>query len=197
MRRSVKTHFTMEPAFCVMGALAVLLFPFQWVIAWFAATAVHELGHYLLLRTFNINIFKVQIGSYGVLMHTGPQTLLQSAICSLAGPIAGFMLLILSEFNPILSICGFIQSVFNLLPIYPLDGGAALYALIGIISDEHKAEKYIQVIGNATILIITIGLILFSFQIRGLKYFLIIFIIFITKTLILKFPCKQREVIVQ
>ena len=46
--------------------------------------------------------------------------------------------------------------IFNILPIYPLDGGRILKSIIYIIKGKHTAEKYIYRISYTTLIIITI-----------------------------------------
>ena len=49
----------------------------------------------------------------------------------------------------------FLIAIFNLLPIYPLDGGRFLKAFMQIKKGRQKAYNYINKISNITIIIIT------------------------------------------
>ena len=46
-------------------------------------------------------------------------------ICALAGPAGGLILLIFARWIPRIAICAAVQALYNLLPVYPLDGGRA------------------------------------------------------------------------
>jgi Zn-dependent protease len=57
------------------------------------------------------------------MMETTPLTPIQEAFCALAGPMGSFLVLLMSEVLPEAALCGLFQGAYNLLPIYPLDGG--------------------------------------------------------------------------
>ena len=197
MRKLTKLTVAIEPAFCVLLALSLLVFPVEWICAWFAATLVHELGHYLSLRMLRVNISALQINSRGVLMRSDPLTDIQHAVCSLSGPVAGLMLLPLAKYWPALAICGFIQSVFNLIPIYPLDGGAVIHFLLANCFGESVAWIISKVIGTCLQMLIPILLFVLGISLRSVPFFLLIALVFVFKTKGIKSPCKHRKVIVQ
>lgn len=51
---------------------------------------------------------------------------MRELICALAGPLGSLALLCFLRIWPQAAICGSIQGTFNLLPLYPLDGGRVL-----------------------------------------------------------------------
>lgn len=107
----------------------LLLMPLHWVFGWLLAAFVHELGHCCALWLFDIPIYRITLGGMGARIDAAPMQALQHVICSLAGPAAGLLLLLFAKVFPVAAFCALLQSGFNLLPVYPLDGGRALQAM--------------------------------------------------------------------
>ena len=107
-------------------AVALLILPLRWLIAVMLAAAVHELGHYAALRLCGADIRDFKIGLGGAQMSVGTLGRWQELFCALAGPIAGLSLIFLARWLPRTAVCACIQSAYNLLPVYPLDGGRAV-----------------------------------------------------------------------
>ena len=53
-------------------------------------------------------------------------------ICTLTGAAAGLSLLLVARWLPRTAVVALGQSVYNLMPIYPLDGGSALQSLLSM-----------------------------------------------------------------
>lgn len=120
---------TVSPwAFLLLG-FGLLALPFSWVLAMVIAAAVHELGHCAALFALDIPIFSISIGPFGAKIETGPMEPGQELRCALAGPGLGLMLCLFWRWIPKCAGFALAQSLFNLLPVWPLDGGRALRAL--------------------------------------------------------------------
>ena len=55
----------------------------------------------------------------------------QEALSALAGPAGSFLMLLLCRVFPEAALWGTVQGLFNLLPVYPLDGGRVLRCAVG------------------------------------------------------------------
>lgn len=117
-----KTHLVMDGGFCFQLALALLILPVRWIFAWMLAAAFHELCHYAAVRLCGGRIHLVRIGVGGAVMETGCLSGGGGALCAIAGPLGSFALLGLLRWMPIISFCGLVQGLCNLIPVYPLDG---------------------------------------------------------------------------
>lgn len=133
-------------------ALVILLFPLTWVAAMGAAALLHELGHWLAVKCCGKRVSTFKIGMTGAIMETEPMEIWQELLCTLAGPLAGLLPLTVMQWMPRVAICGAVQSVFNLLPIYPLDGGRCLVCIARLLSIP---EKYCRIFGYAVLCIIS------------------------------------------
>lgn len=107
-------------------ALLILLVPLRWLLAAAVSVTVHELFHIAAIRCFGIPIHSVRIGIDGAKIRTQPMLLWQELICALAGPFGGLLLLPLARWFPVTALCSGFHSLYNLLPVYPQDGGRAL-----------------------------------------------------------------------
>lgn len=125
-------EFSVEAGAYLCAAAWLLLLPFQWVIAAITAAAVHELGHLMVLWLYDVEVWRIQIGMTGARIETAPMGERQEIVSALAGPLAGLLLCLFWKWIPRVAIWALMQSAFNLLPIYPMDGGRILRVLISL-----------------------------------------------------------------
>ncbi|MCB9685908.1 MAG: hypothetical protein H6735_12775 [Alphaproteobacteria bacterium] len=135
-----------------------LLLAFTWGLVVFVSILVHELGHALVARALKVRVGAIQIhGLGGQVEHARTSPGRQLAI-SLAGPGAGLSLglltLTVAAAIPSLTLSSVgsavvadllfvnvVWSVFNLLPLFPLDGGNALRSGLALFIREVEAWR--------------------------------------------------------
>lgn len=133
VRRScgaLKLHLTGRA--CFVLAFWLLAVPFPWVAAAAAAAAVHELGHLTAVWMFGGSVTELEFDAFGAKMVTSPMEAKEELVCALAGPLFGALVCLFWRWIPRTAICAAMQTMFNLLPVWPLDGGRALLCLRNI-----------------------------------------------------------------
>ena len=118
------------PGICLFLALLCLTVPIRWTGAFLLAAAVHECAHILAVCLQGGRIHSVTIGASGAVIDTSVMTPAQELISLLAGPAGSLALVCLCRYFPRTAVCGLVHGIFNLLPVYPLDGGRALVCVI-------------------------------------------------------------------
>ena len=191
--RAVKGKITVSADFYILLALAVVLVPLQWVGAWILALSIHELCHYIALRICGGNVTGIRIGCKGVLMETQPLTLGKEAICAYAGPVGALLVLLFARYIPRTAICTLVLSAYNLLPVFPLDGGRGLGCLLKWFLPENLAKRLLGYVENGVLFgifaiaiysVVQLGLGLLPSVVAALVFW---------RSKGIKFPCKKCQ----
>ena len=122
-------------------ALAVLILPLRWLMAGAAAAAFHEGCHWAAIRLCGGKAVRLHIGGRGMRMAVEELSPGKELICALAGPVGSLLLLLTARLFPAVAVCAALQSAYNLLPIYPLDGGRALRCAVRLFLPVKMADK--------------------------------------------------------
>ena len=155
---------------------------------------VHELGHLLAgiilgmkpakleLKPYGISIsFKINPNDYNKKIAKGNLLELKKAIVACAGPVTNLIIIIitlnlrLNIFTSLLIIySNILLIIFNLIPMYPLDGGRIVKSLIYLFLGKKKAEKYTNNISFIFLIIVTFMGSVATFYFENMAIFLII-----------------------
>lgn len=119
-----------RPAAYVWFALLLLVLPFPWLAAALMAAVVHEVFHILMVLILKGKVQRIQIASGGARLDSVLDEDWKLLLAQLAGPVGSLLLLFWCQRFPRLAICGCVHGIYNLVPIYPLDGGRILRCIL-------------------------------------------------------------------
>ena len=125
----------------ILVAFALLLIPLPWFVAAILAGIVHELCHAAAIILLDGRILDIQIGWKGTKMETDIVSDKKEIIAALSGPAGSFSLLLLAKIIPRTAFCGTIHGLYNMFPVYPLDGGRCVRCILRFFLSESQIDK--------------------------------------------------------
>lgn len=187
----MRVSISVDPWGCILAAWMVLLVPLRWLFAAIFAALVHESFHILAIILSGNRILGIRIGIGGTVIETDVTNNFQELLCAMAGPAGSLLLLTLCHSFPELALCGGVQGLFNLLPVYPLDGGRVLLCFLRMVSP--KNASHIGKLAGCTVFFLLMILALYGTLRLSLGISPVIFLLLLLLTAFLrKRPCKQR-----
>lgn len=150
-----------------------LLVGLLWLPVLFLGILLHELGHAIASKRLGYGQSEILfwgLGGLAINRYRGARKSKHQIIISLAGPFVSFLLAVISlgvlfvlegsfsatgyfaKFWEVMALANGFWAIFNLLPIYPMDGGQALSsALMIAMKDRSKALHATGIISMVTI----------------------------------------------
>ena len=119
----VANKFNMTYGACFLGAGMLLLLPVRWWLGALMAAAVHELSHLAAVILTGGKLLRMEISALGAKIETTAMGRPQELLCAAAGPMGSLLFAFAAADFPEGALCAVIQGLYNLLPIFPLDGG--------------------------------------------------------------------------
>ena len=144
---------------------------------------IHEIGHILAGIILKINPEKLEIMPFGLSISFGTNledNNIKEIFVALAGPFTSFVLAIVCQYIDLIYITtqeavysNILILLFNLIPLYPLDGGRIVKGILHIKFGKLQSEKAINKISNVIIILLTIVSSLTVYYYKNIAIFLI------------------------
>lgn len=112
------------------------------------AAMCHEAGHLTAILLCRKKITGVSVGVCGATIETGSMSYRQEIVCAIMGPVVNFLLccLCIREYA-LFGMLNFVLFLYNILPLYPLDGGRALRAALLMKLPEERVRRIVHMTG--------------------------------------------------
>lgn len=123
---------------------------------------VHELGHLVAGVILGLKVKSINIMPFGVSINFEDYSnkyVAKKIIIAIAGPLVNLSLVVLGVFNDWnedIIYSNMLIGMFNLIPLYPLDGGRILKYIIQLTSSSKEAEIITYRLSNTLIIILTV-----------------------------------------
>jgi len=127
-------------------------------------TLLHELSHMLAGILLKLKPKELKINPFGIsiLFENYAKEEKKKILVALSGPLFNIMIAIIVSFmkiestlKEIIIYANILIGAFNLLPIYPLDGGRILKLVLKKTHNFEETEKYINYISNILVILLT------------------------------------------
>lgn len=171
----------LHPLFILFAAVAIISGSFVELITILVIVIIHECGHYVAARFFSWRIIRMYIWIFGAVMETeehGVRSIREEAIVVLFGPfqhiwiygvtwILQYYELLHSTVIDGIFFYNTVILVFNLLPIWPLDGGKILYLFLTYVYPYQRGYENTLIISCISCILLSIWIcVWYSFHIQ-------------------------------
>ena len=160
---------------------------------------IHELGHLLAgilcgmkpekleIKPYGVSVsFKLFPKDYNIKIGQGNKLEIKKIIVALAGPLTNLLIIIVSLNLPIeiftklmIIYSNILIIIFNLIPIYPLDGGRIVKSILHICYGKRKSEKYINNISFVSLIIVNFISSILIYMVENIAIFIIVIVLWI------------------
>lgn len=152
----IKIHW----AFAVLGILMLVFGKFMQFCCSILVVLLHEMGHSIAGRKLGYSLDMITLLPYGALLSgkNTPFSAKDEIKIAIAGPLMNAILILLNillwwffpsifSINNMFFTANVYTLVFNILPIFPLDGGRIFVALLSSKMPRAKANWYARIVG--------------------------------------------------
>lgn len=126
-------RLSISPAFVALLCGMIYLDGSGFTVPFLLSCALHEAGHLMVMRLFDLHPARIHIGLTGTVISTVFLSHMTECLAALAGPLMNAVLVLcFRRLWPQLALVSTLLFCYNMLPVYPLDGGRVLR--LGLVS---------------------------------------------------------------
>lgn len=115
---------------CFLWAFFLLILPADWLLSAFFAACIHEVSHIAAIALLGGSVNSLALEPFGAVIHAEGIDGWKEILSAVAGPLGSFFSVLVIRQFPVFGLCALVQGAYNLLPVYPLDGGRILYGIL-------------------------------------------------------------------
>lgn len=182
---SLLSKFEVGISFVPFLIIILLTGSYKLFFTYFLITLIHELGHVFMAIIFKVKVNKIKLNIFGFnaeIENIDYLNIYKQILIIVAGPLTYFAsILVIRElyFNDIISLLTYYKAlasnkyilIFNLLPIYPLDGGR----LIKILLDKLFTFKHSKIVLYIVSFVFMLGFVIYTKEYK--QYLMYVFLI--------------------
>ena len=164
-------------AFALAVALVYYILSMETVLALLLAVTAHELAHVIVLRMVGLRVKRLRLELTGLCIdYCGYACPAGHAAAALAGPAGGLAYAYFASLLARRLSCGWLEvssglslllSLFNMLPVIPLDGGRIAVQLLQKLLGERSGNRAAGFLGLAVSLLLSAAGLLLALQGKG------------------------------
>lgn len=188
-----RQHLTVYPSFVLLICILIWLDEGTAVLSFLMSSALHESGHLFAAYLLKITIYGMELRATGAILHTGTASRGKELLCTAAGPlINGVLLCVCFHRWPQTALINLLLLIYNLLPIYPLDGGRMLQIILSIVINETAAERICAVVARLLTAAVVVSGVLLTCVFHAGLYPCLIASLFLCR--LRNTPCKMGKI---
>lgn len=187
-----RLKFRIHPLFLVIGILTFFVGVGEIFLCYLVTVLLHEIGHAIVARHLGYQLEQISLLPFGAELSLQDDNFTPSdeIKIAVAGPLVNLILIIICVslwwifpityyYTDLFVFSNFITFVFNLLPVFPLDGGRVFRAIISKYKDTKTTEKIVSITA-ITLSLLFFGVFIVSIFIEPLYYMALVSIFLLT-----------------
>lgn len=146
MRRPFRIE--LQPAFWAMLCAYFYFDPAGTFFPFCLSAALHEAGHLLCLHALGVRVRSLRLSCCGAVLSIAPLPYGKELVAAASGPCVNLALFFLClRPYPLTALVNLCLFAYNMLPLYPLDGGRILRAALHLLLSDAaavQAERWVS-----------------------------------------------------